>query len=115
MDGRSPVPIGWFGKRLDLVSGCVLAGPPAGASMTHRANAGPPAKTVEMTKAEGYRKRADAVGRGLQARNRSERVPLLRKQKALSDLADNEDWLDGKPMPAAKSRTKGQREEHSDR
>ena len=70
--------------------------------------------TVNMTKAEGYRKRADAVGRNLQARNRSQRVPLLRKQKALNDLADNEDWLDGKLMPAAKSRAKGRRrEEHS--
>ncbi len=58
---------------------------------------------VEATKAEGYRKRADAAGKSLRTRSGSAHLALQRKQKALDDMADNEDWLDGKPKPTAKS------------
>ena len=33
---------------------------------------------------------------GLKSRAKAGRRPLLKKQKALTDMADNEDWLDGK-------------------
>ena len=56
-----------------------------------------------MTKAEDYRKRAKAIGTTLRKRRKGERVPLERKQKALSDMADNEDWLDGKIKPKPKA------------
>jgi hypothetical protein len=47
-----------------------------------------------MTKAEKYRKRAKALGRHSRLTQRT--TPIGRKQKALTDMADNEDWLDGK-------------------
>ena len=59
---------------------------------------------IETTKAEGYRKRADAAGKGLRTRSGPAHLALQRKQKALNDMADNEDWLDGKPKPTAKSK-----------
>ena len=49
-----------------------------------------------MTKADGYRKRATAIGKSLKGRTKKAQGPLVRKQKALSDMAANEDWLDGK-------------------
>ena len=49
------------------------------------------------TRAVDFRKRADAVAKSLKLRSQLQREPLLRKQKALMALADNEDWLDGKP------------------
>jgi hypothetical protein len=53
-----------------------------------------------MTKASDFRKRAKVLGKSLS--KRGGRTPsLVRKQKALSDMADNEDWLDGKPEPKA--------------
>ena len=55
-----------------------------------------------MDKAETYRKRADAVGKSLKKRNKQERVPLAKRQKALNAMADNEDWLDGKIKPKSK-------------
>ena len=58
---------------------------------------------IETTKAEGYRKRADAAGKGLRAKSGAAYLALQRKQKALNDMADNEDWLDGKPKPTANS------------
>jgi len=30
---------------------------------------------------------------------RTNRAILAKKKKALEDMADNEDWLDGKPKP----------------
>jgi hypothetical protein len=57
--------------------------------------------TIEKTKAEGYRKRADAAGKILPTRAGLARLALQRKQKALNDMADNEDWLDGRPKPKA--------------
>ena len=56
---------------------------------------------MAMTKAEGYRKRADAAGKRLPTRSGPAHLALQRKQKALNDMANNEDWLDGKPKPKA--------------
>ena len=49
-----------------------------------------------MTKAENYRRRAKALGKRLGNRQTQTTTPVGRKQKALTDMADNEDWLDGK-------------------
>ena len=49
-----------------------------------------------MTKAESYRKRAKALGKRMSNRQAQRTTPIGRKQKALTDMADNEDWLDGK-------------------
>ena len=49
-----------------------------------------------MTKAETYRKRARALGKRMGSRQVQHTTPVGRKQKALTDMADNEDWLDGK-------------------
>ena len=43
------------------------------------------------------RKRAKAAGKGL--RTRSGLARLAFQRKALNDMADNEDWLDGKQKP----------------
>ncbi|TMJ03327.1 MAG: hypothetical protein E6G97_09290 [Alphaproteobacteria bacterium] len=56
----------------------------------------------QPTTAAGFRKRADDIGKGLKFRTPKDRAPLRRRQKALNDMADNEDWLDGKPASAAK-------------
>lgn len=48
-----------------------------------------------MSKGEDYRKRVAALARQLKRRNKRERDPLLKKQKTLGDMADNEDWLEG--------------------
>ena len=56
----------------------------------------------QPTTAAGFRKRADDIGKGLKFRTAKDRAPLRRRQKALNDMADNEDWLDGKPTSATK-------------
>jgi len=53
-------------------------------------------KAFAMTKAENYRKRAKALGKRMSSRQTQRTTPIGRKQKALTDMADNEDWLDGK-------------------
>jgi hypothetical protein len=53
-------------------------------------------KAFEMSKAENYRKRAKALGKRMKNRQTQHTTPVGRKQKALTDMADNEDWLDGK-------------------
>ena len=50
-----------------------------------------------MSKGDDYRKRAKALAGALKSRNKVDRPVIQKKQKALLDLADNEDWLDGKP------------------
>jgi hypothetical protein len=47
-------------------------------------------------KAELYRKRAAALSKRMSYRPSQHTTPLGRKQKALTDMADNENWLDGK-------------------
>ncbi len=56
-----------------------------------------------MTKAEAYRKRAVVLGKRMRPGQVQSRTPLGRKQKALTDMADNEDWLDGKNEPKART------------
>ena len=41
-------------------------------------------------------KRAKALGKRMSNRQAQRTTPIGRKQKALTDMADNEDWLDGK-------------------
>ena len=49
------------------------------------------------SRAEQFRKRADAIGKRLKkTANKKEQAPLRKKQRALNDMADNEDWLAGK-------------------
>ena len=52
---------------------------------------------IETTRAESYRKRADAAGKSLRTRSGPAHLALQRKQKALNEMANIEDWLDGKP------------------
>jgi hypothetical protein len=53
-----------------------------------------------MTKAEEFRKRADAVSKRM-GRRASPTSLMGKKKKALLDMAGNEDWLDGKAKPKA--------------
>jgi hypothetical protein len=69
-------------------AGRALASPAGGRFFVHKA--------FEMTKAENYRKRAKALGKRMSYRQAQRTTPIGRKQKALTDMADNEDWLDGK-------------------
>jgi hypothetical protein len=49
-------------------------------------------------KDKNYRKRAAAVGKRLkEPLAPRDRANLAKKQKALKDMADNKDWLAGKP------------------
>jgi len=51
-----------------------------------------------MTKADEYRKRAAAVAQTAKGRKaKGDRAGPEKKAKALIDMADNEDWLAGKP------------------
>ena len=50
-----------------------------------------------MTKGDVYRLRSKGLVRRMKAANRTDRAVMARKKKALEDMADNEDWLDGKP------------------
>ena len=50
-----------------------------------------------MGRAEAYRKCAQALDRAKKGRRKADQKPLAHKQKGLRDMADNEDWLDGKP------------------
>jgi hypothetical protein len=53
-----------------------------------------------MTKADEFRKRADAVSKRM-GRRASPASLMGKKKKALLDMAGNEDWLDGKVNPKA--------------
>ena len=53
---------------------------------------------LKSKKTASYRKRAKDINKRLKERaSTADRVKLTKKQKALSDMADNEDWLAGKP------------------
>jgi hypothetical protein len=53
-----------------------------------------------MAKAEDLRKQAEEAGkRGDKTKSLKEGAREHRREKALNDMADNEDWLDGKPKP----------------
>jgi hypothetical protein len=50
------------------------------------------------TKVGSYKKRAKAARKRLKARLApGDRMKLVKKQKTLNDMADNKDWLAGKP------------------
>ena len=49
-------------------------------------------------KSGSYRKRVKDINKRLKQRvSTADRSKLVKKQKALNDMADNEDWLVGKP------------------
>jgi hypothetical protein len=58
-----------------------------------------------MTKADEFRKRAQHISKRLGHRVQT-KTPLGRKQKVLTDMAANEDWLDGTILPKPKSPAK---------
>ena len=60
-------------------------------------------RCITMTKADAYRKRAVALGKRMRSGQVQSTTPIGRKRKALTDMADNEDWLDGKIKPPAKT------------
>jgi hypothetical protein len=76
----------WF--PIDRFAGRAPAGPAGGRFLRIKAFA--------MTKAETYRKRAKALNKRMSNRQTQRTTAVGRKQKALTDMADNEDWLDGK-------------------
>jgi hypothetical protein len=50
-----------------------------------------------MTKGDVYRLRAKGLEKRIKApATQIDRAVMNRKKKALTDMADNEDWLDGK-------------------
>ena len=56
-----------------------------------------------MTRGGEYRKRAAAITKAAKKRRaKGDRKPLEKKAKALNDMADNEDWLVGKPVAKPK-------------
>jgi hypothetical protein len=55
---------------------------------------------VAMIKADDYRKRSVVLRKRTKKRqSAAERGRVVRKVKALDDMADNEDWLAGKIKP----------------
>jgi hypothetical protein len=55
-----------------------------------------------MSKADDLRKEAKESGkRGDKTKSLKEGAREHKREKALNDMADNEDWLDGKPKPKA--------------
>jgi hypothetical protein len=50
-----------------------------------------------MSKGDVYRLRSKGVARRMKSAGKTNRAVLAKKKKALDDMADNEDWLDGKP------------------
>jgi hypothetical protein len=49
-----------------------------------------------MSKGDVYRLRLKSVEKRMKGSNKTDRAVLARKKQALSDMADSEDWLDGK-------------------
>ena len=57
-----------------------------------------------MSKADDLRNQAEQAGkRGNKSKSLREGAKEHKREKALNDLADNEDWLDGKPQPKPKT------------
>ena len=64
----------------------------------------PEAHEGTMSKADDLRKEAEEAGkRG--DKSLREGAQERRRERALNDMADNEDWLDGKPKPKPKAST----------
>jgi hypothetical protein len=58
-----------------------------------------------MSKADDLRKQAKEAGkRGVKSRSLREGALERKRENALNDMADNEDWLDGKPTPEPKKK-----------
>jgi hypothetical protein len=56
-----------------------------------------------MAKADDLRKQAKEAGkRGDRSKSLREGAQERKREQALNDMADNEDWLDGKPQAKAK-------------
>jgi hypothetical protein len=55
-----------------------------------------------MSKADDLRKEAKEAGKlGDKTKSLREGAREHKREKALNDMADNEDWLEGKPKPKA--------------
>jgi len=55
-----------------------------------------------MSKADDLRKEAKEAGkRGDKSKSLREGATERKREQALNEMADNEDWLDGKPKPKA--------------
>jgi hypothetical protein len=50
-----------------------------------------------MKKGEAHRKRIKALEKRIKSATGANRIVMIKKRKALADMADNEDWLAGKP------------------
>lgn len=59
-----------------------------------------------MSKGDVYRLRIKGVEKRMKGSTKTDRAVLARKKKALADMAESEDWLDGKPR--AQSRRQGE-------
>ena len=58
-----------------------------------------------VSKAEDLRKQAKEAGkRGAKSRSLREGAQERKRENALNDMADNEDWLDGKPKPKSEKK-----------
>lgn len=55
-----------------------------------------------MSKGDVYRLRIKGVEKRMKKAAKTDRAVLDRKKKALTDMADAEDWLDGKPVTQPK-------------
>jgi hypothetical protein len=56
-----------------------------------------------MDRAANYRRRADLLDKTIRQRTGASLRPLKAKQIALTEMANNEDWLDGKPGTAIRT------------
>jgi hypothetical protein len=51
-----------------------------------------------MSKGDVYRLRIKGLEKRIKTSTRTDRRVLERKKKALGDMAESEDWLDGRPV-----------------
>jgi hypothetical protein len=52
---------------------------------------------LPITKGDVYRLRAKGVERRMKKATKTDKAVMSKKKNALNDMANNEDWLDGKP------------------
>ncbi len=50
------------------------------------------------SKGDKYRQRSNVLAKRMKSSIGTVKATLAKKKKALDDMADNEDWLDGKPL-----------------
>ena len=58
-----------------------------------------------MTQADVYRRRAKVLEKRMKKATRTDAAVMGRKKKALTDMAENEDWREGKPGSQMKTKT----------